>query len=174
MNGPTALLHRPGNCLDLQGARRSKTWSTTRLPTRPRPPSSTTLTDGSDSPQYRQHTPNTVEQFNTGVTNMAVRPVSPGSTTSYDPAVTFTQPLKDEVNRFSVVRMMDNTARIAQMTNGNWVNRRPADYASQVLRPPRLEWPGSTRLSSGTETDKDACQYPIPATTSTSRNLLRF
>src|SRR5947209_5418768 len=70
---------------------------------------------------------------NTGVTNIKLmRPVSPGSATTYDPSVTFTQPIKDLVSKFSVVRMMDDTGSNGTDVNGNWNLRRPAGYASQA------------------------------------------
>jgi hypothetical protein len=70
---------------------------------------------------------------NTGVTNIKLmRPVAPGSATSFDPSVTFTQPIKDLVSKFSVVRMMDDTGSNGTDVNGNWNLRRPAGYASQA------------------------------------------
>ena len=56
-----------------------------------------------------------------------MRQVSPGASTSYDPSVTFTQPIKDLVKKFSVVRMMDATGSNGwEGLNGNWNLRRPA------------------------------------------------
>src|SRR5262245_3117923 len=95
---------------------------------------------------------------NTGVTNIKLmRPLFPGSTTSYDPSVTFTQPLKDLVNKFSVVRMMDNTGSNGwQDVNGTWGDRRAANYASQAsVGPPKgMAWEYAIQFWN--ETDKDA------------------
>ena len=68
--------------------------------------------------------------INTGVTNIKLmRPITPGSTVSYDPSVTFTQPLKDLVSKFSVVRMMDDTG-----TNGDRGQRRLGESPAAELR----------------------------------------
>ena len=93
---------------------------------------------------------------NTGVTNIKMmRPVAPGSTTSYDPSVTFTQPIKDLVKKFSVVRMMDNTGSNGADVNGDWARRRPADYASQAaVGPPKgMAWEYAIRFWNETDTD---------------------
>ncbi|MBO0699362.1 MAG: fibronectin type III domain-containing protein, partial [Zavarzinella sp.] len=94
---------------------------------------------------------------NTGVTNIKLmRPISPGSTTSYDPSVTFTQPIKDLVSKFSVVRMMDDTGSNGADVNGVWSNRRPADYASQAAmgEPKGMAWEYAIQFWN--ETNKDA------------------
>lgn len=102
-----------------------------------------------------RRTPNS--PTNTGVTNIKLmRPVAPGSATSYDPSVTFTQPLKDLVNRFSAVRMMDNTGSNGVAVNGIWGNRRPADYASQAAVGPAKGMAWEYAVQFWNETDKDA------------------
>src|SRR5262245_23679220 len=102
-----------------------------------------------------RRTPNS--PTNTGVTNIKLmRPVAPGSAPSYDPSVTFTQPLKDLVNRFSAVRMMDNTGSNGVAVNGIWGNRRPADYASQAAVGPAKGMAWEYAVQFWNETDKDA------------------
>ena len=104
--------------------------------------------------------------LNTGVTNIKLmRPVAPGSTTSYDPSVTFTQPLKDLVSKFSVVRMMDNTGSNGwQGLNGNWDARRPADYASQAAIGAAKGMAWEYAIQFWNETDTDAwVNIPFPA-----------
>ncbi|HVK13324.1 MAG TPA: hypothetical protein VM597_31510, partial [Gemmataceae bacterium] len=103
---------------------------------------------------------------NSGITDIKLmRPVSPGSTTSYDPGVTFTQPIKDMVSKFSVVRLMDATGSNGwQGLNGNWDLRRPADYASQaaVGAAPGMAWEYAVQFWN--ETDTDAwVNVPFPA-----------
>lgn len=93
---------------------------------------------------------------NSGVTNIRLmRPVAPGSTTSYDASVIFTQPLKDLVKKFSVVRMMDNTGSNGATVNGNWALRRPADYASQAATgvPKGMAWEYAIQFWNETDTD---------------------
>jgi len=96
--------------------------------------------------------------LNTGVTNIRLmRPLFPGSTSSYSPSDTFTQPLKDLVNKFSVVRMMDNTGSNGyQDVNGNWGNRRQANYASQAAVGPAKGMAWEYAIQFWNETDKDA------------------
>ena len=96
--------------------------------------------------------------LNTGVTNIKLmRPLFPGSTTSYSQSDTFTQPLKDLVNKFSVVRMMDNTGSNGyQDVNGNWANRRPANYASQAAVGAAKGMAWEYAIQFWNETDKDA------------------
>jgi PA14 domain/Fibronectin type III domain len=102
-----------------------------------------------------RRTPNS--PTNTGVTNIKLmRPISPGSSTSYDPSVTFTQPLKDLVSRFSVVRMMDDTGSNGADVNGVWGSRRPADYASQAAVGPAKGMAWEYAIQFWNETDKDA------------------
>ena len=104
--------------------------------------------------------------LNTGVTDIKLmRPVTPGSTTSYDPSVTFTQPLKDLVSKFSVVRMMDNTgSNGAAGLNGNWNARRPADYASQAAIGAAKGMAWEYAIQFWNETDTDAwVNIPFPA-----------
>jgi hypothetical protein len=94
---------------------------------------------------------------NTGVTNVKLmRPISPGSTVSYDPSVTFTQPIKDLVSKFSVVRMMDDTGSNGFAVNGNWNTRRPADYASQAADGAAKGMAWEYAIQFWNETDKDA------------------
>ncbi|HWY86637.1 MAG TPA: L-type lectin-domain containing protein, partial [Gemmataceae bacterium] len=58
---------------------------------------------------------NPTDNPGTGITNLKMMlPVAPGSTTSYDPSVTFTNQIKSLVSKFSTVRYMDYLA-----TNGN-------------------------------------------------------
>jgi len=93
---------------------------------------------------------------NTGVTNIKLmRPISPGSTVSYDPSVTFTQPIKDLVKKFSVVRMMDDTGSNGADVNGNWALRRTPDYASQAaIGPPKgMAWEYAIQFWNETGTD---------------------
>ena len=104
--------------------------------------------------------------LNTGITNIKLmRPIVPGSTTSYDPAVTFTQPLKDLVSKFSVVRMMDATGSNGDTDlNGVWSNRRPADYASQAAIGTSRGMAWEYAVQFWNETDKDAwVNIPFPA-----------
>jgi len=104
--------------------------------------------------------------LNTGVTNIKLmRPIAPGSTTSYDPAVTFTQPLKDLVSKFSVVRMMDATGSNGDTDlNGVWSNRRPANYASQAAIGASRGMAWEYAVQFWNETDKDAwVNIPFPA-----------
>jgi hypothetical protein len=103
---------------------------------------------------------------NTGITNIKLmRPLTPGSAVSYSPSVTFTQPLKDLVSRFSVVRMMDNTgSNGANNLNGIWSNRRPADYASQAATGAARGMAWEYAVQFWNETDKDAwVNIPFPA-----------
>jgi hypothetical protein len=112
--------------------------------------------------------------LNSGVTDIKLmRPVSPGSATSYDPAATFTQPIKDLVGKFSVVRMMDLTGSNGwEGLNGNWNVRRPADYASQaaVGAAPGMAWEYAIQFWN--ETDTDAwVNIPFPADDAYVTNL---
>jgi PA14 domain len=104
--------------------------------------------------------------INSGVTNIKLmRPISPGSSVSYDPSVTFTQPIKDLVSKFSVVRMMDNTGSNGwQGINGNWNLRRPADYASQAASgaPYGMAWEYAIQFWNETNTDAWV-NIPFPA-----------
>jgi hypothetical protein len=104
--------------------------------------------------------------LNSGVTDIhLMRPVSPGSATSYDPSATFTEPIKNLVGRFSVVRMMDATRSNGwEGLNGDWSLRRPADYASQaaVGASPGMAWEYAVQFWN--ETDTDAwINIPFPA-----------
>lgn len=104
--------------------------------------------------------------LNTGVTNIKMmRPIAPGSTTSYDPAVTFTQPLKDLVSKFSVVRMMDATGSNGTTDlNGVWSNRRTPAYASQAAIGASHGMAWEYAVQFWNETDKDAwVNIPFPA-----------
>jgi hypothetical protein len=104
--------------------------------------------------------------LNSGVTNVKLmRPIVPGSTTSYDPSVTFTQPLKDLVNNFSVVRMMDNTgSNGAAGLNGVWANRRTPSYASQAAVGAARGMAWEYAIQFWNETDRDAwVNIPFPA-----------
>jgi PA14 domain/Fibronectin type III domain len=102
----------------------------------------------------------------TGVTNIRLmRPISPGSTISYDLSVTFTQPLKDLVSHFAVVRMMDNTGSNGGLTlNGVWTNRRTTDYASQASTAAAKGMAWEYAIQFWNETDTDAwVNIPFPA-----------
>jgi hypothetical protein len=103
---------------------------------------------------------------NTGVTDIKLmRPVAPGSATSYDPAATFTEPIKNLVGKFSVVRMMDATGSNGwQGLNGDWTARRPADYASQAAAGPAVGMAWEYAVQFWNETDTDAwVNIPFPA-----------
>ncbi|HEX3149181.1 MAG TPA: PA14 domain-containing protein [Gemmataceae bacterium] len=104
--------------------------------------------------------------LNTGVTNIKLmRPISPGSTMTYDPSVTFTQPIKDLVSKFSVVRMMDDTGSNGyQGINGNWNLRRPTDYASQAAAGASYGMAWEYAIQFWNETNTDAwVNIPFPA-----------
>jgi hypothetical protein len=93
---------------------------------------------------------------NTGVTNIKLmRPIAPGSSTSYDPSVTFTQPIKNLVSKFSVVRMMDDTGSNGANVNGDWSLRRTPDYASQAAAGPQqgMAWEYAIQFWNETNTD---------------------
>ncbi|HVK13323.1 MAG TPA: hypothetical protein VM597_31505, partial [Gemmataceae bacterium] len=111
---------------------------------------------------------------NTGITDIKLmRPLAPGSAASYEPGVTFTQPIKDMVSKFSVVRMMDLTGSNGwKNLNGNWDLRRPADYASQaaVGAAPGMAWEYAVQFWN--ETDTDAwVNVPFPADDAYVTNL---
>jgi hypothetical protein len=94
---------------------------------------------------------------NTGVTDIRLmRPVAPGSSTNYPTSTTFTQPIKDLVGRFSVVRLMDNTGSNGSVVNGGWSGRRPVDYASQAAVGPAKGMAWEYAIQFWNETDKDA------------------
>ncbi len=103
---------------------------------------------------------------NSGITNVKLmRPIGQGSATSYDSSVTFSQPIRDLVNKFSVVRMMDDTgSNGGTELNGVWANRRPADYASQASSAAATGMAWEYAIQFWNETDRDAwVNIPFPA-----------
>lgn len=118
-----------------------------------------TITDGNAGLQLNfgstRSTPSS--SLNTGITNIKLmRPISPGSTTSYDPSVTFTQPIENLVSDFSVVRMMDATGSNGSDVNGSWANRRVPNYASQAAVGPSKGMAWEYAIQFWNETGKDA------------------
>ena len=119
-----------------------------------------TITDGIAGLQLNfgstRRTPSRTKT-NTGITNIKLmRPISPGSTTSYDPSVTFTQPIENLVSDFSVVRMMDATGSNGSDVNGSWAGRRLPDYASQAAVGPSKGMAWEYAIQFWNETGKDA------------------
>jgi hypothetical protein len=106
------------------------------------------------------------DPLNSGITDIKLmRPVTPGSPTSYDPAVTFTQPIKDLVKKFSVVRMMDLTGSNGwKGMTSDWNMRRPIDYASQAATGTTVGMAWEYAVQFWNETDTDAwINIPFPA-----------
>jgi hypothetical protein len=78
----------------------------------------------------------------TGITNIQLmRPVSPGSTSSYAFGTNFTNQIKSAIAKFSVIRFMDYSAT---NSNGqvNWSDRPLPGYASQNRSAAGYGWQG--------------------------------
>jgi hypothetical protein len=104
--------------------------------------------------------------LNSGLTNVRLMmPVSPGSSTSYDPSVTFNSAAESLLGQFTTIRFMDYTA-----TNGspqvNWSDR-PLPSAAQFRAGP---WEYAVQLAN--ETGKDMwINVPEQATDAYITNL---
>jgi hypothetical protein len=77
-----------------------------------------------------------------GVKNVKLmRPITPGSTTSYGSSVTFTDQFKNSLAKFSVLRFMDFTATNSNQ-QVNWSDRVLPSHASQSQSGPGYGWQG--------------------------------
>ncbi len=113
----------------------------------------------------------------TGVTDIRLmRPLAPGSSTSYPPSVLFTNPVKALISRFSVVRFMDYLATNRNVQT-NWSDRALPSTPSFNRRPAGYGWQGRGGawehvIELANETGRDAwINIPARATDAYVRNV---